>query len=205
MPMSHVASILEVGGGHRFVVGSLESIKENTQRRERAFVVPDYLVWEPMPYESWGVVLGTAYRHMKASLDAESPCGGCRACCKTMPIAEIGKHSHVLCPMSNGLVGCTIHRKGKPKSCKAFECMWLVSQRRNDRMEPELRPDRCGVIFTADTSQHAGGTFDSTRIEAHEDHDTGVTNPEAVQKFVGEMSAAGYWFDKITHYYGEKS
>ena len=71
-------------------------------------------------------------------------------------------------------------------------------------MPPELRPDKCGVIFTDDTSQHMGGTHDPDRIEAHEDHDGGVRNPQAVQSFIDEMAAFGKHVDKITHYHGEE-
>jgi len=201
--LSSVAGILDRGGGARVVVGSRRSIRSNTREGERAFIVPDLRVKEPVPQEKYAFVVTTTVRHMKSVLDGESGCGGCRACCKTMPIDEINKRSHVLCSMSNELVGCTIHHK-KPHSCKVFECLWLKSQRRNDRMPPELRPDRCGVIFTDDTSQHMGGKHDSDRIEAHEDRDGGVRNHEAVQSFVDEMIKFGKRVDKITHYHGEE-
>jgi len=201
--MAKVAGILEVGGGARVVVGSRMSVRSNTGSGERAFIVPNLNVDDPVSPDKYNLVITTAMRYMKSTLDDESACGGCRACCKTLPIDEIKKRSHVLCSMSNELVGCTIHHK-KPHSCKVFECLWLKSQRRNDRMSQELRPDRCGVIFTEDTSHHMGGTYDPDRIEAHEDRDGGVRNHEAVQSFVDEMTKFGKCVDKITYYHGEE-
>lgn len=201
--LSHVAAILAGDGSIRVVVGSLKSIRHNVNPGDRSFLVPNFRVQEPVPYEQWEYVTTTATDRMKAVLESKNSCGACRQCCKTPHIAEIQKPSHTLCPLSSPLVGCTVHRS-KPKSCAAFECLWLRSQKRNDRMPIELRPDRCGVYFTEDTNQFSGGTFNPLRIEAHEDRDSGVTNPVAVQKYVDEMTAAGYEFDKITFYHGEQ-
>ena len=47
-------------------------------------------------------------------------------------------------------VGCKLHSdRTYPKSCHFFYCSWLASQRLNgcNRMPPEMRPDRCHVVF----------------------------------------------------------
>jgi uncharacterized protein len=80
-------------------------------------------------------------------------CGDCRLCCRILEVKEIGKPFLKWCAHAVAGVGCAIYHD-RPESCRAFECTWLTSQRGQgpngeawERMPPELRPDRCGVIF----------------------------------------------------------
>jgi hypothetical protein len=75
-------------------------------------------------------------------------CDGCNACCKILEVKEIAKPFLQWCPHAAPGAGCKIY-PDRPQSCRTFECTWLASQRRvaEERMAPELRPDRCHVIF----------------------------------------------------------
>lgn len=69
-------------------------------------------------------------------------CGDCQACCKIMPISEIGKPSNTRCSKQKFGVGCKVYgTQAQPPSCKRWSCWWLLS--------PEFnlpRPDRAGYI-----------------------------------------------------------
>ena len=57
------------------------------------------------------------------------------------PIPEIGKQENTHCP--NDCSGCAIH-DSKPELCRDFECAYFQS----NTAPLDLRPDRCGVIFS---------------------------------------------------------
>jgi hypothetical protein len=85
--------------------------------------------------------------------DVSAGCGDCRLCCRVLEVKEIEKPFLEWCRHPKRGVGCAIYET-RPESCRAFVCTWLASQRAGppdgapwDRMPPELRPDRCGVIF----------------------------------------------------------
>lgn len=67
-------------------------------------------------------------------------CGECTACCTLLPIKWLKKPAGTDCVHCDK--GCLIHET-KDFECSSFECSWLQSGVDN----PELRPDRCGVIF----------------------------------------------------------
>jgi len=67
-------------------------------------------------------------------------CGECTLCCTLLPIEWLGKPADVICEHCDK--GCMIHET-KHHECASFECSWLQSGVDN----PDLRPDRCGVIF----------------------------------------------------------
>jgi len=75
----------------------------------------------------------------------EKSCGGCTACCFTVPVKEIGLTSFKRCPHLQPPfaleVGCSIYRD-RPRSCRQWSCVWLSSD-----LPDELRPDRCGVVL----------------------------------------------------------
>jgi Fe-S-cluster containining protein len=80
-----------------------------------------------------------------------SSCGGCTVCCKILQVNDTPggpKPAGVLCPYLNGEDnGCTIY-KGRPGTCKSFECMYIKLARRSDKETPvELRPDKSGVMI----------------------------------------------------------
>ena len=67
-------------------------------------------------------------------------CGECTLCCTLLPIEWLDKPAGETCVHCDG--GCLIHDT-KHHECASFECSWLQSNVDN----PDLRPDRCGVIF----------------------------------------------------------
>jgi len=80
-------------------------------------------------------------------------CGTCVACCRVYSIPELDKKVGEWCQHCDVGVGCKIY-EARPTVCRTYECMWLLSQHREDvreRMAAELRPDRCKVVIGAAT------------------------------------------------------
>ena len=79
-------------------------------------------------------------------------CGECRACCITLGFqaregeAPFAKPHGVPCPHL-GPVGCVIYEE-RPPVCRRFQCGWIQAPNLPDA----LRPDRCGVLFCANSS-----------------------------------------------------
>ncbi|HLH96482.1 MAG TPA: hypothetical protein VKW08_15305 [Xanthobacteraceae bacterium] len=69
-------------------------------------------------------------------------CGACTECCRLVAVPELYKGADTPCPQCNVGVGCTIYPQ-RPQSCRDFGCGWLSAA----YMGPELRPDRCHVVF----------------------------------------------------------
>ena len=81
-------------------------------------------------------------------------CGTCTACCRIFEIPELAKPAGKWCEHCEIGRGCTIYAT-RPEVCREFECLWLLSQQRDDPREhlaPELRPDRCKVVFSPSTN-----------------------------------------------------
>jgi hypothetical protein len=72
-------------------------------------------------------------------------CGGCTACCSTVPVEEISLPAFTRCPklrpVGFAAPGCSIY-PDRPRGCKVWNCQWLAE----DDWPEELRPDRCGVV-----------------------------------------------------------
>jgi hypothetical protein len=117
-------------------------------------------------------------------------CGGCTACCVTLAIdePELKKPAAIACPHCVIGSGCQIYRD-RPQACRTFKCNWLKSQDTPQPMAAELRPDRCGAIFTDDTI--AG---DPKIFEVH-----GEPNA-AAWDFINARQAAGYKAKQVTQY-----
>lgn len=83
-----------------------------------------------------------------------NPCGECSACCKLLSVqADDGGLFKPFLKWCQHAVrpggGCGIYAD-RPQSCRIFECLFATSQRNPNApavMPPEMRPDRCGVIF----------------------------------------------------------
>lgn len=191
--LSAVAGIVDRGGGIRVVVGPRRNMILHRGPGEHLFIVPELKVQEPVP---WGKAQADLIENVRSYVRArltENKCGGCKQCCKTPYIKELNKPSHTVCRNCDS-VGCAIY-KSRPKSCKSFECNWLKSQRTEAPMAADLRPDKCGAMFTDDTSN-----TDPTILEVHID---GVMSRQAWQ-FIEDVQNTGRKAQRVTHYLGEK-
>ncbi len=72
-------------------------------------------------------------------------CGGCTACCDSVPVKEINLGAYVRCPHLRAPPdlghGCGIYAD-RPWSCRAWSCIWMISD-----LPEEYRPDRLGVVL----------------------------------------------------------
>jgi hypothetical protein len=151
-------------------------------------------VEEPVPWNDVPALIERVQKHLQETLAPTNHCGGCSACCFRSYIkdGDFEKPSNSPCPNCAVGFGCKIYN-ARPKPCRNFKCLWLKSQSRNDRMAPELRPDRCGVYFTEDTT-----TNDPLIFECH-----GTPNANA-WAWINEMQRIGYKAREIVSYNGEK-
>lgn len=84
-------------------------------------------------------------------------CGECRACCIYLGFqaregeAPFDKPHGVLCPHL-GEGGCVIYAE-RPPVCRRFQCGWIQAP----NLPEALRPDRCGVLFCANSNLHGEG------------------------------------------------
>jgi hypothetical protein len=199
MSLSVVAGILDRLGGLRVVVTQRFRMRHHLKRNERLFVVPDFKVQEPVPWNDIPEVIAKTKRHVAEQTATHNPCGECHACCKTPYINDPKMHkpSHAMCVECDAKLGCLVHY-AKPKVCRTFECLWLKSQKRNDVMGPELRPDRCGAYFSDDTSESP----DPDLFEVHPD-DTYAPLGDVARTFVDREQSYGRKAKLITSYHGE--
>lgn len=192
---SAVAGILDRKGGLRVVVTQRWRMRHHLGKGERLFVLPDLDVQEPVPWNEIPPLIEKVQKHVAKTLAPINHCGECRACCFTLYIedGQFKKPSRQWCQHCAKDFGCKLYQS-RPSVCRKFKCLWLKSQKRNDRMAPELRPDRCGAIFTEDTQAH-----DPLIIECH-----GEPNRDA-RDWINEMQRNGYKAKRISHYIGEPS
>lgn len=198
MSLSDVAGIVERNGGMRVVVTQRWQMRHHVKRGERLFVVPGLKVQEPVPWDQIPQVIATTQKHVTRMLAPTNDCGTCHACCDLVYVKDkdFEKPSMQACVNCEEGFGCKVYNS-RPKPCRDFACSWLSSQARNERMPPELRPDRCGTMFTHDTE---GG--DPLVFEVHT---WKAADPEPVAwDYINEMQRAGYRAKKITYYVGEE-
>jgi hypothetical protein len=194
MTLSAVAGILDQKGGLRVVVTQRWRMRHHVKKGERLFVVPDLLVQEPVPWNDIPATIASVHRHVNKTLSPENLCGTCIACCRVPFIRHDANAGGGACVNCTG-DGCAVYFN-RPKPCRDFSCHWHASQSRNDKMPDDMRPDRCGVLFTPDTINH-----DPLVFEVH----VNPQRPEAehntnVRRYIDEMQAAGYKAKLITHY-----
>jgi hypothetical protein len=83
---------------------------------------------------------------------ADNACGSCNACCRVYAIPEVDKPAGRWCQHCDIGKGCKIYAT-RPARCVDFQCLWLQSQAEGrPHLEPELRPDRCKVVFAPTTN-----------------------------------------------------
>jgi hypothetical protein len=81
-------------------------------------------------------------------------CGSCTACCRVFAIPELKKPAGKWCEHCAVGVGCKVY-DARPERCVEFACLWLQSQDNPAHaLSPELRPDRCKVVFSPTTNEH---------------------------------------------------
>ena len=85
-------------------------------------------------------------------------CGSCTACCRVYAIPEFSKPAGTWCTHCTIGKSCNIYAT-RPERCVTFECLWLQSQTREDRLGSELRPDKCKVVFSPTTNDHIMGAI----------------------------------------------
>jgi hypothetical protein len=83
-------------------------------------------------------------------------CGACTKCCKLMGIAELKKPAWTQCVHVAAGAGCKIY-PDRPRSCRQFICGWLL----DPGMGPDLKPDKCHVIFHQQSGQNIVATCDA--------------------------------------------
>lgn len=66
MARSIVAGIVDRGGGVRVVVTAQDNIHYHVGEGERLYVVPDFFVEQPLPYEKYAHVIETALEYVKS-------------------------------------------------------------------------------------------------------------------------------------------
>jgi len=122
---------------------------------------------------------------------ADNACQGCNVCCKLPYVSELNKPSKTMCWNCEVGKGCKIYNT-RPIACRNFKCLWLQTQDQMVPMEPELRPDRCGVMFTK-----AKG-FELLEIHV----DTGIS--DVAQRFIDDQKIKGLGGKVVEFYRGEK-
>ena len=95
------------------------------------------------------------------SLAPGKTCGSCTMCCKLMGIAELKKPAWTECVHVAPGIGCRIYQD-RPRSCRQFICGWLL----DPGMGPELKPDKCRVIFHQQSGQNIVATCDADHPNA---------------------------------------
>jgi hypothetical protein len=101
------------------------------------------------------------------NLPAEPPvvtgksCGSCTKCCTVMGVPELKKRPWDECPHVGAGVGCKIYAE-RPSGCRKFICGWLL----DPNMGPDLKPEKCHVIFYQKNAQHIVATCDPNHPDA---------------------------------------
>lgn len=198
--LSPIFGVLDRKGGIRTIISQEWDIAHHLQEGERVFMVPGVRVKDPPDWNQIPWIVRLATHQVQKSLAPVNHCQECKACCITPRIEDesgFKKHSHHKCPKLDKGFGCMEYHR-RPGTCQRFECLWLRSQRRNDIMGPELRPDRCGVIFTDDSH----GDPDVFEVHPIKPHELGPDVGPA-REFINREQASGRKAKLITYYYGE--
>ena len=83
----------------------------------------------------------------------ENKCGTCTACCRVYAIPEFEKPAGKWCEHCSIGKACKIYET-RPQRCVEFKCFWLQSQDQPRPLGPELRPDKCKVVFAPSTNEY---------------------------------------------------
>lgn len=84
-------------------------------------------------------------------MPARADCGACNLCCTLLGVPDIQKPARMACQWTSIHGGCSRHHEKDTApdlgACKAFKCLWLVSQDREDPLPRYMRPDQCHVVL----------------------------------------------------------
>jgi uncharacterized cysteine cluster protein YcgN (CxxCxxCC family) len=81
-------------------------------------------------------------------------CDGCTECCYYLAVPALDKPNCVDCRYLEEGYGCNVYEE-RPEACRTFSCMWLQTQTSRTNAWPKImRPDKCGVMFVATTSDN---------------------------------------------------
>lgn len=69
-------------------------------------------------------------------------CENCTMCCHLLHIHEVKSKAGNWCEYCIPGSGCIIY-PDRPEECKQYNCSWKLME----KTKPELRPDRCKIIF----------------------------------------------------------
>ena len=101
-----------------------------------------------------------------------------------MGIDELDKPAGVWCSHFKAGAGCRIYGE-HPPSCRAFQCMWLISPTMPDR----VRPDRCKVVLTLED----GGANIIARVDPS---DPGAWRREPIHSQLRRWAADSWFKDR---------
>ena len=82
-------------------------------------------------------------------------CNGCTACCKLLRIPWMDSPEGKYCRECEPDVGCKIW-EDRPEECKSFRCSYYNVKKVNEN----LKPQNCGVVFEKATKDIFFGTID---------------------------------------------
>ena len=92
-------------------------------------------------------------------------CGPCSACCTAIGVPELDKPPYRPCAHLCE-AGCGVYAD-RPGSCRTFECQWLRGELEVDgAVDPDLRPDACGVMFDYQPDSAFGEVYTAWEVEA---------------------------------------
>jgi uncharacterized protein len=80
-----------------------------------------------------------------------------------MAVPELYKPAWVACSQCTEGVGCNIYTD-RPQSCRDFICVWLNAPAAV--MGPDLKPDKCHVVFYQPDDHTIGANCDPLRPDA---------------------------------------
>lgn len=98
-------------------------------------------------------------------------CGTCTMCCKNLSIgdefrgAKFRKPAGKWCPHCAVGIGCGVYAE-RPETCRTFQCVYHEAVTHDETIDPELRPDRCGVVLSGTTDGNLVASCDRSKPDA---------------------------------------
>jgi len=112
-------------------------------------------------------------------MEEKRNCGSCTLCCLVTRVPEFEKLENIWCSHCNINKDCNIYEQ-RPLSCKKFECEWYS----NAKLDENLRPDKCGVVFEKFTDLTYFALVDPNRALAWQD--------KCIMDFINQLLFTGH-------------